>query len=178
MAFNRGQLIQRLKELNLPKDKYVLIAGGAMVMHGLRKKTNDLDISVDPDLFQKILDGKHKFGAIELKPPEYIKGGFKKNAIIRIANDVEISSGGKSLISRSPVETDGVRHQSLRDIYGFKKKLNRPKDQKDLEVLENAIARENRLNPRPEFKRKEYVYGKRATPRSPPRSPPTQKVEI
>jgi len=136
-----------------------------MVLHGLRKQTNDLDVSVDYDVFQKILKGKHKFGAVELKPPAYVPGGFNRHAIIRISNDVEISCGGDSLICRPPVEKHGVRYQSLQDIYDFKSKLNRPKDRRDLEILEAEIGRQTLSSPKPPSVKKDVVFVKRKTVR-------------
>jgi len=165
MTFNREQLLRRLEDLNLPKGKYVVIAGGAMLLHGLRKETNDLDLSVDYDVFQKILKNKHKFGAIELKPPVHNPAGFRHNEIIHISNDVEISSGGRSLICGAPVEINGHLVQSIRDIHAFKTKLNRPKDQSDLRILRAAIKKEDALHPTPDFKKKDFEFVKRKTPR-------------
>jgi len=162
---NREQFLQRLEDLKLPKKKYVVIAGGAMLLHGLRTDTRDVDVSVDHDLFQKILKNKHKFGSIELKSPVYRAAGFKQHEIIKVADDVEISSGGRSLICGTPVEIDGHLVQSIRDIHSFKTKLNRPKDQPDLKVLKAAMDKENRLHPKPKEVRKEHEYEKRKTPR-------------
>jgi len=161
---NREQFLQRLEDLNLPKKKYVVIAGGAMLLHGLRKQTNDLDISVDHDLFQKILQNKHPFGSIEFKPPAYVPSGYRKGETIHVSDDVEISAGGKSLICGTPVEIDGHLVQSIKDIHAFKSKLNRPKDQPDLKVLKAAMDKENEHHPKPNV-RKEHEYEKRKTPR-------------
>ncbi len=165
MAFNKEQLIKRLDSLNLPKGKYVLIAGGAMVMHGLRKETNDLDLSVDYDLYKKIMDGHHDLGPNVPKRPTYPSDTFKQREIIHVSDDIEISSGGKGLICSPPVELDGHMVQAIPDIHAFKSKMNRPKDQADLEVLKAAMEQEKRLHPKPEFKRKDLEFIKRKTPR-------------
>ncbi|MFA5246879.1 MAG: hypothetical protein WC408_03240 [Candidatus Micrarchaeia archaeon] len=134
MAFNRNQLILRLQELGLPKGKYVLLAGGAMVMHGLREQTNDLDILVALDVFEA-LGSKHGF----VEP----KGGKPK--FVDLGPDVELSGNSDNAfptdsIARA-VQIDGICVQPLEDILDFKKKLNRPKDLNDILILEAETNR-------------------------------------
>ena len=49
---SREDVIRIVNDLNLPKDKYVVTSGSAMVLHGLREKTNDVDITVNKEQFE------------------------------------------------------------------------------------------------------------------------------
>lgn len=42
--FDKQSLIQRLKELSFPEKEYRVVAGGAMVLHGFRPQTCDIDL--------------------------------------------------------------------------------------------------------------------------------------
>lgn len=42
--FDKQSLIQRLKELSFPEKEYWVVAGGAMVLHGFRPQTCDIDL--------------------------------------------------------------------------------------------------------------------------------------
>ncbi len=51
---NRDTLLQRLKELSLPKEEYWVVAGGAMVLHGFRNETHDIDLGCSTFLADKL----------------------------------------------------------------------------------------------------------------------------
>ena len=40
----RADILERLRVLDWPADEYWLVAGGAMVLYGLRPETHDLDL--------------------------------------------------------------------------------------------------------------------------------------
>lgn len=42
--FDKKTLLQRLWELPFPKNEYWVVAGGAMVLHGFRTQTHDIDL--------------------------------------------------------------------------------------------------------------------------------------
>jgi hypothetical protein len=149
-----GRLNERLGKYGFRKGKYVVLAGGAMLLHSphvepllrepLRTTTNDLDISVNPEVFQKLRANAGKIGAA------YRSGGFRKHEQLIIRGprgDVEISAGGMSIIGNAPVEIDGHCAQSLSDILAFKRKMNRPKDAEDIRLLDAAVKRQKLLHP-------------------------------
>lgn len=43
-TFDKPALIQRVKELPFPEKEYWVVAGGAMVLHGFRPLTHDIDL--------------------------------------------------------------------------------------------------------------------------------------
>lgn len=57
MSLDQAAVVRHYKQLcitmDLPLDKVVLSAGAAMVMLGLRKHTNDLDVDVPKEFFEK-----------------------------------------------------------------------------------------------------------------------------
>jgi GNAT superfamily N-acetyltransferase len=110
---------------NLPRNNpHVVIAGGAMYGHGLRKEFDDIDIIV-PGL----------------------KGSIKEEH-----NGIDIDAGGtynlggkdlsKAVMRRAHRHRSGVNLMSPQDILDFKRYLNRPKDQRDVGVLEKHLAKQ------------------------------------
>lgn len=51
---NKKEYLHRLDELNFDKDKYCIIAGGVLLFHGLKNKTDDIDIKILPEYFEKL----------------------------------------------------------------------------------------------------------------------------
>ena len=51
--FNKHSLLQRLKELSLPEEEYWVVADGAMVLHGFRPQTRDIDLGCSTLLADK-----------------------------------------------------------------------------------------------------------------------------
>ena len=58
----KEELFKLADSLNLPNEEFCIISGGALVAHGLREQTNDLDI----DITQKGLEILKKKFNIEL----------------------------------------------------------------------------------------------------------------
>ncbi|MDE7251212.1 MAG: hypothetical protein K2N82_15320 [Lachnospiraceae bacterium] len=52
--FDKQSLIQRLKELSFPENEYWVVAGGAMVLHGFRPQTHDIDLGCSTLLADKL----------------------------------------------------------------------------------------------------------------------------
>ncbi|MFA6330143.1 MAG: hypothetical protein WCX64_05685 [Candidatus Micrarchaeia archaeon] len=171
MPYNRRQLFHHLDKLKadlgeygFKKGTYVVLAGGAMLAHGthLRKETKDIDVSVNPGVFKKLVDNKDAIGA--LHPPV----GFQQHEKLIIPGpygDVELSGGGMSLIGRPPVEIKGHHFQSLTDVLEFKRMLARQKDRLDIERLEKVLARLKRRDPKKEYQRHDITFIKRTTVR-------------
>ena len=116
---------RKLSELALDTNEYRINAGGAMVLYGLREETHDLDIWCTKALGDRLAQSY---------PFETAPDGVRRFAP---APDVEIYE------NMQPGETvflDGVPVASLREILAFKRLLNREKDQKDIAVLEAAVA--------------------------------------
>lgn len=120
---NREDIIKRLNELNLPKDSYWICAGSAMAMYGLREETHDIDLGCTKKLADEI----------EIKYPTSLRGNRRR---IELAEDIEMYEemcvGDINLIDDLPVV-------SLNSVLKMKKALNRPKDKKDIEIIEKYL---------------------------------------
>lgn len=116
---------RRLAELALDTNEYRINVGGAMVLHGLREETHDLDIWCTKKLgdtlaqrcdVQVLPDGTRRFVP---------------------APDVEIY---ENMFPGETVFLNGIPVAPLEDVLALKRQLNREKDQRDIAVLEAAIA--------------------------------------
>lgn len=54
VMFDKQSLIRRLRELPFPKTEYWVVAGGAMVLHGFRPQTHDIDLGCSTFLADKL----------------------------------------------------------------------------------------------------------------------------
>lgn len=52
--FDKYSLVQRLQELPFSKEEYWVVAGGAMVLHGFRLQTQDIDLGCSTSLADRL----------------------------------------------------------------------------------------------------------------------------
>ena len=52
--FDKQSLLQQLGELPFPKTEYWVVAGGAMVLHGFRAETRDVDLGCSTRLADEL----------------------------------------------------------------------------------------------------------------------------
>lgn len=116
---------RRLAELALDTNEYRINAGGAMVLHGLREETHDLDIWCT----KKLGDALAQRCDVQVLPD-----GTRRFVP---APDVEIY---ENMLPGETVFLNGIPVASLEDVLALKRQLNREKDQRDIAVLEAAIA--------------------------------------
>lgn len=119
-----------LKEVGLMPHHMHVDAGGSMLMHGLREQTDDIDTTVNEAVYAKIKSKLPKWAVYEdLAHPSGLKvlsvGPFDIHCMSHCVDDV--------------VVIDGVACQSLRDVLRLKEKLNRPKDQADIERIRKHL---------------------------------------
>ena len=128
---NREDVIRIVNELNLPKDKYVITSGSAMVLHGLRKETNDVDITVNKELFEYFEDRGY-----------YVKyypiNENKTCILIDLTYDVQLIKVDE-IPPKYVTIVDGIPTQTIEHLLEFKLGLNRDKDQNDIKVLKKYL---------------------------------------
>ncbi len=123
--FDQCALLRRLQTLPFPKEEYWVVAGGAMVLHGFRPQTQDIDLGCSTRL------------ADELERQGYaVSRGEDGARKIRYADDIELFEnwieGAAEIISGVPVVcADG--------LIQMKRKLGREKDWADIALIEKAI---------------------------------------
>ena len=52
--FDKQSLVQRLRELPFPDTEFWVVAGGAMVLHGFRPQTRDIDLGCSTRLADQL----------------------------------------------------------------------------------------------------------------------------
>lgn len=113
-----------LKREKLEPTEVIVGAGGALLMHGLRKETNDIDVGVTKKVFDTFNHlPSHLFGTTLVLECQ--------DLLIDIHEHDDMSG----------VLIDGVYVYTLERLLKFKLKLNRPKDQKDIKALKKALKK-------------------------------------
>ena len=122
--FDKKSLLQRLKELSFPEKEYWVVAGGAMVLHGFRLQTHDIDLGCSTLLADKIEQQGYCVSRCE--------DGTRK---ILYSEDIEIFEnwieGKVEIINDVPVV-------SVDGLIQMKKKLGREKDLADIAFIEKV----------------------------------------
>ena len=129
---NKEQFVKEYKEFvthhGLDVEKTVAASGGAMLMMGLREETGDIDLDVEPSVFKWFLRKgykSHRFGKDQILVIE-----ATENIDLHICEDFDDTT-----------ITEGVCHYTAEAVLRFKKKLNREKDQKDIQVLTDHLRK-------------------------------------
>lgn len=105
-----------------------VIGGAALVLHGLRQETADIDLEVTKEIEARLL----KDSSFKIKKVSTAEC-FLDNGVFDVA-----ASGGYET-----ERIEGVRVQTLKSLLDFKLKLNREKDQKDIAALYARISERN-----------------------------------
>ena len=122
---NKEEIIEKLKEYNFDKNKYIVISGAAMVLLGIKDKTQDIDIAVKDGYKDYLVDN---YNVTFDRMNEYNEPVYFIDNIVNFA--VTYYSEKKEYVNGIPV-------QNVNDILKLKKRLNREKDKIDIEKLEN-----------------------------------------
>ncbi len=131
-------IFEAVRELNFPDGKYIVVGSGILAAKGIRE-TNDLDIIVTPDLFEKL---KSEEWTVYPWTKESISGRdwLKKNnveAYIQLSR----KTGGISaeeLLKNAEV-INGIPFITLEQLVDFKREYGRPKDFDDIKLIEEYL---------------------------------------
>ncbi|MFH1129347.1 MAG: hypothetical protein V1686_01265 [Patescibacteria group bacterium] len=128
-------LLEKLKELNLPKGKFAIFGSGPMGPKGLRDP-RDLDIIVTEDIFS---DFK--------KRPDFKLGQKKSDNEYLEKDGIEIYTNWNledwdinKLINEAEI-IDNLPFVRIEEVLRWKRAYNREKDIKDIELIENYLNR-------------------------------------
>lgn len=123
---NKTQLLQKLTLMDLPPTEYWLVAGGAMVLYGLRETTADIDLGCTSDLADEL----ERRGC----PTVRMEDGTRK---ISLGAGCELFENW--LYDR--IETVGeVPVISLQGLLAMKRALGREKDLADIEKIQMRLC--------------------------------------
>ena len=128
--FDKQSLPQWLKELSFPEKEYWVVAGAAMVLHGLRPQTHDIDLGCSILLADKLEQQGYCVSHCE--------DGTRK---IVYSEDIEIF---ENWIEGKVEIINGVPVVSVDGLIQMKKKLGRDKDLADIALIEK-VRKTNQL---------------------------------
>ena len=121
---NKERIIEILNELDFSPEDYYVGAGSALVMHGAKECTKDIDLAVSEDLWKL-----------------YLEKGFIPN--INNENLMEISvhiEFIKNWHADGILIIDNIPVVSLPSLIKQKEVLGRDKDFKDIKLIKNFMA--------------------------------------
>lgn len=123
---NKKDIFNKLKNLDIPKDKYIIISGASLVVQGIKEETNDIDISCSKEYYDKLSwPIKKSSNGKEIKYNDVFEIGYnyynKDNMVI--INDYQF--------------------MNLESCLDFKKELNRPKDKKMITKLDLLLGKDD-----------------------------------
>lgn len=122
---DKQAFLAKLDSLNLDKNRYCIIAGGSMLIRGLKSTTADIDIKVNPDYFE------------ELKTRFNFKKSPKYPYLYVLSEDVEVSVFE---YDQKDVDiVDGYPLEPLEQFLAWMLKNNRPKDKEKIEAIQNYL---------------------------------------
>ena len=124
---NKEEIIKSIEKYKLNKSRFVVIAGAAMVFHGIKTIAKDIDISCDEEYCDFLLnsyDCKYE-RTNELGNPAYFIDNIFNFGVSFMPKEIDI--------------IDGIQVASIKDIYKLKKMLNRNKDKEDIKYLQKII---------------------------------------
>lgn len=124
--FDKCSLLQRLKGLSFSDEEYWVVAGGAMVLHGFRPQTRDIDLGCSTLL----ADWLEREGY----PVSFCGDGTRR---IQYAEDVEIY---ENWIEGTVEIIGGVPVVCAEGLMEMKRKLGREKDLADIARIEKVLA--------------------------------------
>ncbi len=122
--FEKLSLLRRLRKLPFSEKEYWVVAGSAMVLHGFRPQTRDIDLGCTALLADKL---ERQGYAVS-----YCEDGTRK---ILYSENIEIF---ENWIEDTVEIIDGVPVVSIDGLIEMKKKLGREKDLEDIALIKNV----------------------------------------
>lgn len=124
---NKEAILIKIKTLNLPITDYWITAGSALVIHGVKESTNDIDLGCTNALFQHYLEKGFK-----------CRSGKNNSRILIIDDDVELIENW--LIDEIEF-IEGLPVGTLESIKKQKINLGRTKDISDVKLIDEFIKK-------------------------------------
>ena len=123
---NRQDIIQKIQSLGFSIEDYWLVAGGAMVLHGIRHETHDIDLGCS----KKLADRLESEGYLAKRYPD----GTRK---FEMPDGIELFEDW--LFDHVDI-IDGIPVISIQGLIMMKESLGRAKDMSDLALIRAFLA--------------------------------------
>lgn len=127
---NKEKIVDKLKQLNFPKNDYCIMTGAALVLYGVRQETADIDIGCTSKLFNELQQRGFEIAT------EKVHKGILIDGCIEIFEDWMPEN--KCFIQEIPVA-------DILDIRKYKEQLRRDKDLRDIELIDSFLERKNKF---------------------------------
>ena len=125
----KEQIHRTVKALPLSAESYWLVMGAALVMHGIREETRDIDIGCAPEAFDALI--KLVYHATTSR------SGLRK---LSLSTGVTVYEG---FYTQDIISIDGIPVSDLVSIREIKLFFGRKKDLADVEQINLHLARVN-----------------------------------
>lgn len=134
---NRSEIIKHLnswiREHNVDPYSSYLAYGGALLMHGIIDKTEDINLKVDKRIWAKFDNGKFEKSTLSAK------GQLPEVESIKVTEHIKIQLADK--ISFAELDFDrGIAFRTIPATLKDYQLLNRPKDQARIQLINDFIA--------------------------------------
>lgn len=123
--FQKDQIIDRLRKVGFDAGEYWVVAGAAMVLHGVKESTGDIDLGCSSRLADMLQAAGWSAQVLE--------DGTRR---IRYDDDIEIFENWRA----GEIEViDSVPVVSLEGVIVMKQQLGREKDLRDIAQIRNYL---------------------------------------
>jgi len=130
---NKAEILNKLNEYNFDTNEYIVISSAALVIQGVKEETKDIDISVTQKYY-KYLEENYNC--------ELERYDEKNNINIYYIDDViNFSTNYYSEDKDDFILLDGIKIQSISSVTRLKNMLNRPKDIKDIDLINKFLEK-------------------------------------
>lgn len=124
-----------LKELNIPKDDFVIYGSAPMVLRGLKEKNNDLDVLVRDSLWDML----------SVKYPNNVKGDYIDiNGVSFTHTDKNFLGNIDEVIKNSDI-IDGYHILSILETKRWKEKVGGERHLADARIIDEYLAKVERV---------------------------------
>lgn len=127
-------IFEKVTELNLPKDAYIVVGGGTLVALGLVEWDDDIDLCVTPEVFDH-------FQAEGWQQEEWAGKPVLKHGVY----DIGVGFGKWSLeeLQTDALTVHDIPFISLKKLLEWKREMGRPKDLRHIELIEQYLQHGN-----------------------------------
>ena len=121
----KSAIIEILQASPLDLSLCWVTAGAALVFHGLRQTTRDIDMGCEPSQAEELTAAGYPY----VLSPE----GFRR---FHLDGNIDLS---ENFARGTVLRLEGIPVVSLEDVLLLKRHLNRPKDQTDITAIQQAL---------------------------------------
>ena len=122
----RNDILKKLKLLNLPQGQYCVMTGAAMVLHGIKEQTADIDIGCTSEAFQWLLSQGYRLQQ---------KKDFQ---CIVVEDCIEIF---ENWLPEKIAFIEGIQVADVLSIRKYKEEKRREKDLSDIALIDAFLSR-------------------------------------